>query len=337
MANKGCCIEWEQEVILFLDNELPESGRQRVQKHLRQCKYCSSLYHEMERETQLIGGRLRHMADSNLPSRAFTDTVMESIPSPGVATVPSTLKEWARISYEGFFKPAQVHLAVAASLLICIAGIIAVFEMDVEPMDSFIKIKQNGTVRETRLREPITVKSEQGEFFELPDRSLAYATKGTIFYIDSYQQGSSSERVGSDRSLHLLTGELFFDVQPANEGFNVICPNSRTTVVGTKFYVGTQHGQRRKTIVAVLEGQVYVEKTTKNHRGSTVLNKKQMTHVDREDGVVTLQPPSEIWATILNRLNAFENGCLSLTANEILAQPGFHIPEDKMPLPLVQE
>ena len=249
MANKGCCIEWEQETILYLDNELPDSGRSRVEKHMRQCKFCSALYREMERETQLIGGRLRHLAEVGMPdiydNRSgncglnFTNAVMNSLPTSSVVSLQGRVKEKIRYISEMIKGPARIHLAVAASLLICILSIFTAFQFNAKTQNTCIAIKRNGVTQQIAMLNPILVSYEDGEFFEFPDGSIAYATKNTAFNIVSYQQGSDPKRIGTDRRIDLMQGEMFFDVEPANEGFNVICANAKTTVFGTQFLVCT--------------------------------------------------------------------------------------------------
>ncbi|MDX9754548.1 MAG: FecR domain-containing protein [bacterium] len=328
MANKGCCVEWEQELILYLDNELPEQGCSRVKKHLRQCKYCAALYHEMERETQLIGGRLRHLADAGMPDLSFTNLVMDSLPSSTVMTIRGRSVEWGRRIRSILSGPARVHLAVAASLLICIAGIFATTLLNPDPRDITIEVKRNQDLQEYALLESILISHPEGEFFEFKDGSIVYAPQGTLFYIGAYQQGADQNNVGSDRQIHLLQGELFLEVHPAKEGFNVVCANSKTTVFGTKFFVG-YNPDRKCTSVAVLEGQVFVEKVSKNNlRGSTVLHEKQMTQVIQREGHTALHSPVSIMRvdpSILTRLIQFRDALGNRQARGIMPKPGVTI------------
>jgi hypothetical protein len=275
----------------------------------------------------LIGGRLRHLSEANFPNKDLTDQIMNSLPSSSVATLRGRVVEWFRVKNETFFRPARVHLAVAASLLICFISLFAVFQMDAQPVETYIAIKHNSVNREVRLPYTFTVNSEKGEFFEFPDGSLAYATKGTVFYVDSYQQGSSDKHVGTDRRIQLIMGELFFDVQPANEGFNVICANAKTTVFGTQFYVGTQPGSNRFTVVAVREGQVFVEKIGKNQLGSTRLKADQGTRIVTRDGNVTLMPPVIMrpMNTLMQRLNAFNLARSDRKVRSLLSKPGVNV------------
>jgi hypothetical protein len=323
MANKGCCIEWEQEIILYLDNELPESGRSRVEKHLRQCKYCAPLYREMERENQLMGGRLRHLAEAGMPA-SFTRDVMEALPVSAVITFRSRMKENLRKTNDLVFGPARVHLAVAASLLICLFGLFVARDMNHSSLqDTRIEIRRNGVVQQVAVLNPILVTYDQGEFFEFPDGSVAYATKGTLFNIESYQQGKDDKTLGADRQIKLLKGELFFDVQSANEGFNVICANSKTTVFGTQFYVGSSP-EYRTTLVGVREGRVFVEKRGKNQVGSTVLNKRQMTRILNANGHIKMSTPEYIFPVLLDRLNDYNHALRDRKARGVLAKPGMN-------------
>ena len=326
MANKACCIEWEQETILYLDNELPDSGRSRVEKHLRQCKYCSALYREMERETHLIGGRLRHLAEAGIPNAVFTNDIMNALPSSAVVSLRGRVKEKIRNLAEVLTGPARIHLAVAASLLICILSIFTTFQFNTEIKDSNITIKRNGIAQQVAMLNPILVSYEDGEFFEFPDGSIAYATKNTLFNIDSYQQGSDPIRIGTDRRIKLIRGEMFFDVEPANEGFNVICTNVKTTVFGTQFLVCTIP-EEKQTYIAVREGTVFVEKRGKNQRGSTVLKEQQMTLVFSKNDNIVMRAPHKIHPELLARLNLFDEARSNRKARGILPQSGNIYPD----------
>jgi hypothetical protein len=306
MPTNGCCTEWEQEIVLYLDDELSPQGRSRVERHLSRCLSCSSFYRELEREEYLLAGRLCHEAHPFFPTDEFTDEVMNTLPVSNPRTYSRKIVELVCAVSRIAASKGHRHVAVAASILICLAGVLVTLSMGNMPQERMVKIKRFGTFYDYRIHEPIYVTDSRGEFFEFPDGTTAVATNGTCFTIESYQEGSSDSNVGEDRQLRLMFGALFLDVRAAKERFSVRCANARASVFGTQFYIHINRGPHKETTVAVRQGRVQVEKLGQDQMVNTVLSERQMTRVYSTNGVVRLQTPSPIDGALLRDLDLFD-------------------------------
>ncbi|MBI1390056.1 MAG: hypothetical protein GC154_16565 [bacterium] len=305
MAAKGCCTEWEQELVLYGDGELAKDGSERVERHLHKCQECSSFYNEMVREENLISGALRRQAAPFAPRDAFSESVMMALEARSPETVWTRLQNYLHELTVVTYVRTRPHMAAAISLLICLAGALIAPQINTPSEDHYIHVTRNGKVFRVSLLEPIHVWNAEGEFFELPDGSILYATAGTWFSLEAFQEGGGAASVGSDRLISLKSGELFVDVRPAKEAFSILTTNSRTTVFGTQFYVGVQVGVDKHTTVGVRQGRVIVEKQARNQLGSTVLTDGEETHVISRNSKVTLSAPDTIDPELLARLNRF--------------------------------
>ncbi len=307
MVIKGCCTEWEQEIILYLDNELSPKSRSRVESHLSRCSSCAWFYRQLEREECLIAGHLYHETHVHLPSDEFTDEIMGNLPDSKPRTYTRKVVELMLSASREVASKGKWHVTIAASILICLAGALATLSVGHVPKEEFINIKRYNKWYPCRIHEPIVISDLNGEFFEFPDGSIAYATYGTCFTIESYQEGSSDSNVGRDRQLRLKMGSLFLDIRPRKERFSVVCSNARASVFGTQFYIDIDYGPKKTTTVAVREGRVQVEKLGHNQTATTVLDTGQMTRVYSANGVYQLQPPSQITGALLRQLDVFYN------------------------------
>lgn len=306
----GCCTEWEQEIYLYLDNELSSSGRERVERHLEKCDRCSRFCRVSEQEEQLLAGRLRHQAEFDFLQEAIADCVMDGIPVLQPKTLVQRVVELGCRTAHFFYDQNHRHYALAASLMICVAGILAAMNMEV-PEDHRIQIKRNSTYYPANVMDPILVSLNGGETFEFPyDGSVIYASKDTIFTILSYpKKENDSYNIGVDRRLNLISGELFVEVKPSptKEGFSIVNANSEIRVYGTQFYVSVKRDPIKVTTVAVSRGQVIVDKRGEQ-RGSTILKAREMTQVvTGRNNQNSLANPKQINSNTLRRLNKFND------------------------------
>lgn len=296
-------MEWEQEVALFLDNELPPGRRARLEGHLSQCAACSRFSHALQREERLLAGHIRHEAREWAPDEAFTQGVMNAVRRETAASgrnfSAKPLADW----FKAQIRQSRWQATAAVSLLICAAGALAAVWVGNVEAEQFVTVKRNGDNYPARTRESFFVRNENGEFFEFPDGSVVYATQNTWFIIQSYPKMYESSTVGAERRLELKFGELFLHVKPANEGFSVVCANAAAKVFGTQFYISFNRGEYKRSFVGVREGRVLVEK--RNQKGYTVLGENQCTRVSGLDEKIVMDTPFTISSELRKQLNQF--------------------------------
>ncbi len=279
-----CSTEWEQEIILYLDNEISPSSRSRVERHLLHCAACNHYWQELEEQEKRIAGILRHEIQADLPKEEFTDRLMQSLPEPKTSLIWYRIADWIRDGVQNLFLQGWRQTALAATLLICILGTYFTLNMSNALDERFIHIKHKNQYERCFIPAPFRVTDPNGEFFEFPDGSIIYATYETLFTVEAFQDEHHDTLVagiGQDRQIKLGHGELYIDVRPAREGFTVRCPNARVRVFGTQFYVSNGVISKDKTVVAVREGIVMVEKVSRNRvaGSSAQLKAHQMTSV----------------------------------------------------------
>lgn len=303
---RGCCTEWEQEILLYLDRELPSDGNERVQRHLERCDECARFYRIIDREEQLLSGRLRHKVEMTFDPEIISELVMNDIPAFQPITFPQRVKEQVGLAFSFLMDRNRRHYSLAASILICVVGILFAMQVGSVTDEQTINIVRNGTYMRVASKEPIWINLDEGEFIELPDRSVLYATKDTCFSVDSYNTEHNDSNIDDERSLRLITGSLCIDVNPRPEkiGFSVVCPNAKATVFGTQFYISATTGPNKTTLVGVREGRVMVQKLGQNV--STLLNPKEMTSVSSFNGKVYLRIPYSIQPEIRKILDCFD-------------------------------
>ncbi len=314
----GCCTEWEQEILLSLDGELSPAGCERVRRHLEKCEDCARFCRVIEREEQLLSGRLRQKADLAAVPGLIANQVMDVLPSLQPITWSQRFSEqaWAAAAY--CLDRNRRHYALAASMLICVVGVLFTMRVGNVEEEHFVHIKRNGTLMRITPFEPIYISRPEGEFIEFPDGSLAYATYDTWFSVNAYQDEGGASNVGTDRRLSLNSGELYIDVRPAKEGFSVLCPNSRTMVFGTQFYIRINSGPMKETTVVVRTGQVSVEKLGKDQMASTIVEKGFMTKVFSYDGTVRMRVPYKADSVLMKRLHLFNEAKENRTAQRLV-------------------
>ncbi|MDP8244964.1 MAG: FecR domain-containing protein [Candidatus Hinthialibacter antarcticus] len=305
MAVKGCCTEWEQEVVLYHDGELSESGCSRVDRHVNKCADCSAFLSELSLEESMLAGRLRRQAAPFAPDVAFSANVMYLLEHRSPETIWTRMQGWLYEMTVVTFVRSRPHMAAAISLLVCLVGALLTAQVGDVASDQYFNITRSGKVMRTTLYDLMYVVRPEGEFFELPDGSTLYASAGTWFSIESFQEGGGAASVGNDRRVSLKSGEIFIDVRPAKEAFSVVTTNSKTTVFGTQFYVGVEVGADKHTLVGVREGRVIVEKLGRSMMGSTVLTNEQQTNVITRNGKTILSAPDPIDTSLLARLDRF--------------------------------
>ncbi len=315
----GCCTEWEQEIYLYLDRELSPNGRERVERHLEKCECCARFYRVSEQEEQLLAGRLRHQTEFDFLQEAIAGRVMDGIPAIQPKTLGQRMVGIGRWTAAYFRDQSHRHYALAASLLICVAGILAAMNMSGDIPQNRIHFIRNDTFLPYNAKDPIYVSRAEGESFEFPtDGSVVYATPETIFTVDSYpEKNVASINIGVGRRLTLLSGTLFVDVQPAQEGFSIVNANSEIQVLGTQFLVSVNPGTEKVTTIAVNRGTVRVD--IRNDNRSTSLKVREMTHVVNMGKRTLLKSPKEINSDILRMLDRF-NAFLSHRDPQRLSQ-----------------
>ncbi len=318
---RGCCTEWEQEIMLYMDHELSPESCERVQRHLDRCDECARFYRVFDREEQLLSGRIRHQMESAVDTDLFADLVMSDIPAFQPITLPQRIKGYAGAAFAYVFDPHRRHYSLAASILICVVGILFAMQVGYVTEESPIHIVRNGTVMSVLPKQAIWISplQSEGEFIELPDGSLVYASKNTCFSIDSYPETSGKSNIETERSLSLIYGSICIDVNPAKEGFSVTCSNAKAKVFGTQFFIGTNSGPNKITVVGVRKGEVMVEKRGRNQLGYTVLRQREMTKVTSvRDDKVSLPSPYSLHPDLRRLLDCFNEARSDRSARRML-------------------
>ncbi|MEW6237480.1 MAG: FecR domain-containing protein [Candidatus Omnitrophota bacterium] len=315
MNAKGCCTEWEQEIILYLDNELSSDGCGRVEKHLKRCENCANFYYGAEREERLLAGALRQQAKTGYHTLAIADNVMDALPGFQPITLSRRSKDLGLFFSQFLMDQGRRHAAIAASILVCILGMYATLQMGYVTEEPFIHIERSGVLVSSPYRQPYFIVRPEGEFFEFPDGSVIYASPNTLFSVENYPEIEEKNSVGMERRIRLQSGELFIDVQPREEGFTVVCPNGTAKVVGTQFYVNVTSGATKITTVAVREGIVLVETKGRNTRTAA----GQMTRLwSMSNGKkISLQLPEPTRLDLKRRLDVF-NQCIGDRSAQML-------------------
>lgn len=316
---RGCCTEWEQEILLYMDRELSPESSDRVQRHLERCDECARFYRIIDREEQLLSGRLRHKVEMTADPDVIADLVMRDIPAFQPINFSQRAVGHVTTALLYLMDRNRRHYSLAASILICVAGVLFALQAGTVAEEKYINIVRGGSYIRVAPKEPILITSDEGEFFDLPDNSVVYATKDTCFSIDSYSMENDNSSINEERSLKLISGSLYIDVQPhpMKIGFNVVCANAKATVFGTQFYVHTTTGQNKTTEVGVREGRVMVEKLGKSQIGSTLISPKEMTSVSSFNGKVYLRYPYALRTDIRRILDCFNEARSDRSARRI--------------------
>jgi Putative zinc-finger/FecR protein len=312
MCYRGCCTEWEHEILLYMDHELAPNSCERVQRHMEKCEDCARFYRIIQREEQLLCGRLRNQVEMTTDPGVIADLVMSDIPAFQPVTWQQRLADHAATVFNYLSDKNRRHYSLVASILVCLFGILFTMQVGNVTEEGVINIVRSGIRTHVAPGEYIVVSTDEGEFIELPDQSVVYATPGTYFTIESYLDhkvvsDSGGETINEERHLKLISGALCIDVRshPVKTGFSVTCSNADAKVFGTQFYVHTTTGPDKVTQVGVRTGQVMVEKRGKNQVGYTVLGKREMTTVTNFNGNVHLLAPRNLKHNISKLLECF--------------------------------
>ncbi|MGC9329113.1 MAG: FecR domain-containing protein [Candidatus Hinthialibacter sp.] len=327
---RGCCTEWEQEILLYMDHELSPDSCERVQRHLVRCDECARFYRIMDREEQLLSGRLRHQVELTTEPDVIADLVMRDIPAFQPITFSQRVKEQVSAAAFYLFDRDRRHYSLAASILICVFGLLLTMRVGNVAEVKDINIVRTGQVIPIAPKEPIFVFLDEGEFIQLPDDSVIYAMKDTYFSVNSCNMNPlESSSINEERSLQLFSGKLCIHVSPhpAKIGFSVVCPNAKATVFGTQFYISTTTGANKVTEVGVREGSVMVEKRGKNQVGLTILEDKEMTTVSSFNGRVNLRSPYPLRPDLRRLLDCFNEARRDRSARRML--PVLHLTENQ--------
>lgn len=299
--NQGCTQEWMQEIVLLIDNELPDCRRQQTDAHIQHCRNCQVFYHALLREDRLLAGRVQHDTQDITP--VFTGLVMNTIEKQTYPTLIEILFKRTAVFYDYMAAEGKWHTAVTVTILGCLFATYLSFQLGNAADPYYLPMMKNGEPYTAILPDDFTVTDNNGEFFYLTDGSVIYAAKNTRFVLTDYPKNIDDDPVDTERRVILWYGHLYLDVAPANQGFTVVTPNAETKVFGTQFYVYSSIGSNKNTTVAVKEGRVMVEKI--NHNGFTVLTGNLMTQIQGVAGKITMAKPFKVPLMIQNALNAF--------------------------------
>ncbi len=304
MPSHGCTQEWMQEIVLLIDNELPENRRQATESHIAQCRACQVYYHSALREERLLAGQVQH--DCNPLPPAFANQIMAEVDRHAVPSYLQISFNHMYNVYEYLKGEGKWHAAVAVSIFVCFIATYMSFQVR-NPADIYrVPMLKNGEPYTAILPERFHVNSNKGEFFYFPvDGSVVYATSGTSFVLSDYPKNIANAPIDAERRLELQYGDLFLDVAKADQGFTVITLNAETKVWGTQFLVSASKGKNKHTRVAVYEGSVMVEK--RNHHGYTVLSDNLMTQISGIANSITMLPPREMGAKLKAHFRVFDN------------------------------
>jgi hypothetical protein len=251
MVRECCFTEWEQEIWLYLDNELPDEDRIRLERHLENCRRCREFLADVHPVEDSIRSRIRAAAADPLPE-SFADEVLNHLPA--MIAVPRHQRFWLalrrNLAPQAVGQAMRHHPAtVAAVFLLCLGSLFSGWLGRVDG-DYRVKLVAWGE-RAFLVRLSESIHNPNGRLYELPDGSLLSAQSGTVFSIEAYQNN------GDDRWISLTRGEIRLDVKTeAMQGFTVSTPEARVKVMGTCFVVRLEN---RETCVEVARGSVLVE------------------------------------------------------------------------------
>lgn len=284
--DRECCFpEWEQEIWLYLDNELPEEDRIRVERHLENCRRCREFLVDIRPVESCIRSHFDAAAAHPLPEN-FTDEVINYLPS--MIALPRYRSLWLALGR--YLTPRVIGgamrrhpVTVAALFLLCVGSLFSAWLGRVE-YDYRVKVIASGErAFLVDLSESIWCEDPDGQLYELPDESLLFAQSGAVFSIEAYQNH------GDDRWISLKRGEIWLDVitKDQREGFTVSTPEARVKVMGTCFAV---RREERKTCVQVVRGSVLVENVGRGTPKSCRLNVAERVTADRRGRLVDWGP-----------------------------------------------
>ncbi len=254
MWSEACFSEWEQEILLYLDNELSPESRTRLEGHLNRCVHCRRFVEDQRRFESELGFDLRLKQRSHTLPNDFTEKIIENLPG----MLPLHRWQRLRLFWEQTWCPQHWwqftvrHAAVVISLflLIVIGG--GSFFLNIPEEDYDVRVIQVAKKAFLiPLGEPITNTAKEKVMYRLPDNSHIIVQPDSSFRIDAYQHQ------GDDRALSMSRGEIWCDVLPSDEGFSVTTPHAIVRVMGTRFSVKVTSAE---TKVEVVEGQVLIEK-----------------------------------------------------------------------------
>lgn len=301
MPSQGCTQEWMQEIVLLIDNELPDCRRQQADEHISHCRSCQVFYHSALREDRLLAGRVQHESHQLTPQ--FSNLVMSSIDSQTIPTLAERMIDSAKVFQRYFLGEGKWHTAVAVTIIGCLIATNMSFHLGSITDPYYLPMMKGGEQYTAILPDDFIVDKNTGEFFYLFDGSVVYATPNTSFVVTDYPKNIEEDPVDKERRIVLWYGQLYLDVAPANQGFTVVTPNAEVKVFGTQFYVHSSKGREKKTTVAVREGRVMVEK--RNQTSFTVLTDNEMTNVSGIGDNILMNPPLHIDSYHRAGLNTF--------------------------------
>jgi len=302
MLNQGCTQEWMQEIVLLIDNELPDCRRKQTDEHIHHCRDCQVYYHSLLREDRLLAGRIQH--DTQALSPSFSFEVMNSIEKQTIPSLMEKMYNRFAVMYKYMLAEGTWHTAVAVTILGCIFATYMSFHLGNAADPYYLPMMKNGELYTAVLPDDFIVNDDNGEFFYLPDGTVIYAAKNTSFVLTDYPKNVLEDPIDAERRIILWYGQLYLNVAPASQGFTVITPNAETKVFGTQFYVYSSLGRTNKhTTVAVKKGKVMVEK--RNQNGYTVLTDNLMTQISGIADTITMMKPLTMPSNIRDALNAF--------------------------------
>jgi len=276
MISEGCFQEWEAEILQYLDGELGESDRLRVERHVQTCRRCRAFLADMGPIERSIDQHFRATASENPLPEDFIQKVMSSLPSmislPWHWKIRLAIREFS--SREGLKRLIGQHPVTAGALVLFVIGTLSSIWLNHLEYDYRVKINAWGNKTfDVSLSQSVICENPNGQMYELPDGSLIFAQPGAVFSVEAYQKH------GDDRWVRLRRGEVWLDVRgDVREGFTVTTPEARLKVTGTCFAVKLEPDV---STVEVARGNVLVENVGRGHPKSCYLKPKKKISANR--------------------------------------------------------
>lgn len=298
MWSECCFSEWEREILLYIDNELPPEGRTRVEHHLGHCNPCGHYYEEQRRIEAELGFDLRlHQRAHPLPLD-FDEHIAGTLPRMKMLSLGQRMAIFLEEHWrpDAWWAYTRRHAAVATSLLLLlmVGGGSSLLNLPQARYDvQVIEVAKRAFLQP--VGESISNNTSLDIMYRLPDMSHIIAKPNSSFAFDAYQ------RRGDDRALRMTRGELWCDVLPTEQGFSVTTPHAIVRVIGTRFAVKVSPTE---TSVDVIEGQVLIEKRDQGYPKTAAVRAGRHSAVPRRGRI---QVPSKLDAKRLGEVHsAFE-------------------------------
>ena len=239
------CPEWENLISEYLDGELSEADRPRVEQHLFQCKSCGEYFQGAKADTATVAA-----AFAGLPRvcpKGFAARVMQRIRRPGTRRR----------------KLGWVGIAVAASVLVALLVGRPASIGSVTRLIDGTGIAAAGGVELTQPEKPSTAVEQgtrvgRGDTIATGDDRIAFVdlkTSDTIVMNRNSRVVFLGSQSDARHILVVICGEVFVRASAGNGRFLVSTAAGRAEVIGTGFSV-SYDPETSRAAVTVVEGTV---------------------------------------------------------------------------------